>query len=56
MWGVRLQQQGDAEGVAGVTGVGAEMDGEEWLAEEDETDMEVAAGLTGQEGPDYIAG
>ncbi len=51
-----LQQQGDMEGVAGVTGVGGEEDGEESLAEEDGTDMEVAGGLTGQEGPDDAAG
>ncbi|CAL8468691.1 g8231 [Coccomyxa elongata] len=50
------QQQGNVEGVAGVTGVGGEMDGEEWLTEEDGTDMEVAGGLTGQEGPDDAAG
>lgn len=53
---MRLQQQGDVEGVAGVTGEGGEMDSEEWLAEEDGNDMEVAGGLTGQEGADYTAG
>lgn len=48
LWGVRLQQPGDVEGVADEVGLGDEMDGEQpWLAEEDRTDMEVAGGLTG---------